>query len=95
MGRGLKSKPGPRPKPRTPTGEHLRNAVYDYLVVKEPTLEIMEKFQPGVTVIKEGEPIYSRKVGKVFSAVIPKRKYRAWWRDMMVRSANREIIWLQ
>jgi len=64
------------------------------MIVRDPTVVIMDQFQPGVTVIREGEALYGRRISRVFSAVSPKEKYKLWWQELVSRAKDPIIHWL-
>ena len=64
------------------------------LIVRDPTVTILDQFQPDITVIREGEALYGRRIARVFSAVQPKQKYKTWWQELVSRAKDPTIHWL-
>lgn len=67
----------------------------DVLVVNFRTVEVLAAFAPHFRIVTEGQAMTRYHVGKVFSAVTPDLKRRAWWNELQGRAEDGRIHWLQ
>lgn len=78
---------------KTKTVRHANHK--DVLVVNFRTVEVLAAFAPHFRIVTEGQSMSRYHVGKVFSAVPPDLKRRAWWNELQARAEDNRIHWLQ